>query len=141
MTADDTLTKHEAKLVKYIENLADLMGLKEWSFGLGSSLLKNDEALARIETVRVLCTAVIEVNELFWETDAAQQRKCIVHELLHIYFSTDRIMTGLENQLTRSVMDLFVAHAEIETEIQVDRLAKVIAPFFPEPKPFKKVKK
>lgn len=72
-------------LGKYCREMADLMGLKDWTLLLKREPTADEEVLAEVNVIYGRRFAVIRVCKEFREITREEQRQVICHELVHCH--------------------------------------------------------
>jgi hypothetical protein len=97
----------------------------------------DKDAWAIIEVCRQHDTAWIQVAwpEFFDSKTPDEQRRYLVHELIHIHLDrSDQMMCDLSTMFPENTATTFAkARHKVEIEFATERLARIIAPFMPLP--------
>jgi hypothetical protein len=113
------------RLLAHHLNLTDWVIVLERAHHLGSSY-------ARIEINHHKKEAGVTLSENFWGWTPEQQRKTLVHELLHLHTARlCRVMTRLHDQHDTDLVRYAEKALDEEEEIVIEQLARVIAPLMP----------
>jgi hypothetical protein len=125
--------QHE-KYQAYIRGLADQLSLQDWEVVLKRDWADED-ANASSGVSRTKNRIWIEIAEDFGDFSLEQQRRSLVHELLHAHVArTEKTIYRLEEMLPTNKAALLTRKAfDDEMEIVVERLARILAPFMPLP--------
>jgi hypothetical protein len=73
-----------AELDKYIQYMADALGVTTWYITLDHDDPKDPSSVISVYIAKQSVEATIRVSDRFWEKDALYQRWCVLHEILHI---------------------------------------------------------
>lgn len=115
--------------LSYTWKLADLLGLKDWSFTIDEGIPVDSHDM--IGTAGIQChhgqMATVRFTEPFLDGAPEEQRLWLTHELLHCHFR--RLDTFLSHTLDKRDKLYYDEHEE---EI-VHRLARLMAPQMPLP--------
>lgn len=133
------MTRKEFERTKrYLRELADPMGLRDWSFHLGRIPLEESSGnLATVQPTYGQRDAVIRLCIDFPTKSSDERRYILVHELLHCHL--DRIMTPFrENRvvwrlLGSAAADVIDDQVRENIEHAVDAIAREWAPALPLP--------
>lgn len=124
--------QQRAALDSYVRQVADQLGLRDWTFSILEDPCSDDSC--------ALCTptygrrlATLEFCAEFRNHDAATQRHTVVHELLHCVFAPeqDHVRLGLVKHLSQSTYDAFYEAYQLMHEYAIDGLADSVAPLMP----------
>lgn len=130
------MTLNERKrLGKYVRNIANTLGLRDWQLNLMPDEPDTKEAHAAVACTYGRKIASIWFASGFELLEPQEQRHVIVHELLHIHF--DRVLT-LSSQALPAAMGapawgVFDEAMRDHIEHGVDAVAEAIADAFPLP--------
>lgn len=124
--------KQRTSLVRYIRLIADMMGLRDWTFELDNDPTDAND-LAHIEPIFGQRRAIIAVSAGFAGCPPEFQRKAIVHELTHAHQAarTHLVHRALPSLLGEAGWSAFESAYRLEDELATDSLATGIEPFFP----------
>jgi len=123
-----------AALSAYIRDLADVLHLRDWEISLSRTISDTGHYRAEISLHQQKDEAIIELAESWFGRTREQQRRTLVHELLHIHTSRlCRVMTRVSTQIGSELMTYLESTHGEEEEIVIERLARVIAPMMPLP--------
>ncbi len=123
-----------AVLSGYIRDLADAMGLRDWSISLGRYISDTGEYRAQITLHRQKDEAEVELSEAWFGRTPEEQRQTVVHELLHIHTARlCRTLTRFTEQVGGELATYLAKEHDEEEEIVIERLARVLAPYLPLP--------
>jgi hypothetical protein len=112
----------------YVRRLADLMGLRDWTFYVPGDQRPHDpDANAEVKCWRGRKHATVLFGESFLRADEADQRHSVVHELIHCHFAAMgwAAQEGLSADAERGWHLAF--------EYGVDGLADAVSPLLPLP--------
>ncbi len=118
----------------YLRHLAQLLLVGDWEIAL-MRLSSDDGARAQISLHREKDEASVFLHRDFFGFTREQQRRTLVHELLHIQTARIcRAMTQLAEQFAdHSTIQYACIRLGEEEEILIDRLARSVAPLLPLP--------
>lgn len=125
--------------LEYLRRLADGMALRDWTFALAPGLPVdvNDEyaTQAEIQLHPHADIAFLAVAGPFFEEEVDVQRRILVHELLHCHRARTDYMVrhDLEDLVGKPADRLFWSGYSRQREVEVEAVAKVLAPFMPLP--------
>lgn len=119
---------------RYARDLADLMGLRDWSVDVDHEPTKSGfDAQVRIPDGRR--EIHLAFCERFDQLEPDEQRHAIVHELVHPHLS--RVWSTVQDGATEAfggvALRMFMSAVHREVEHSVDALAAIIARNMPEP--------
>lgn len=119
-------------LGRYIRHVADMMGLRDWSFELSHNPA-DGEAYASIVTTYGRKVAVIEVCPNWPNLDPKVQRHSIVHELVHAHLGglKNYVYHALPSLLGEASWSAFESAYRMHDELATDGIADGIAAGFP----------
>lgn len=122
---------------KYTRELADLLLLRDWEITLTRDAPINEDATAAVSVMDVENRASIYLSGRYWHQTAEERREYLVHELLHCHLDRcKRVMGQLADQWDENSACQFAREAHRkETEICVQKFARLLAPFMPLPPP------
>lgn len=130
--------KNHAALVGYVREIAAVLGLSHWSLRLPADEYAEDGTHAHCESIEGRHYSTIRFARNFLESDDAEVRYVVTHELLHCHTAdlSDCVSHDLRavRSMSRSELRLFRAGFARREEYLVDALASVIAPMLPLPK-------
>jgi hypothetical protein len=122
-------------LSKYIRDVADKLGLKDWEFELKREPPEDKDAGAEVSPAEGRKFAHILVASDFREYKPKTQANYILHELIHLHLQSacDVIRLDLwENRvLPQTTYDVLCGGFRRQIEYAVDGLATALAPMFP----------
>jgi hypothetical protein len=115
------------RFAAYLRTLADLIGLKDWTFRIDDEPPADRGHCAAIGCIQGKRRAVLRFSEEFLDGTPGQRREWLAHELIHCHGAlVDEVAeTGLSND-DRRVYTLL-------SENMVDALAVALAPHMPLP--------
>jgi hypothetical protein len=116
----------------YFRALADLMGLRDWTFELKDGPSDEPDHAAAIQCVYGRRLGHIFLADAFLDADPAERRATAVHELLHAHFA------GMHNLLHNerregAVSDTLFRAYDLAMESGIDAVAEALAPHLPLP--------
>lgn len=118
----------------YIRRIADLMGMQHWDVFVAAEAARKG-VNASVEPVDGRQVAPIFLARDWWDHSPEDKRNDIVHELIHCIHrdQTDLIRVALRDSgyLPGKAFQLLWTGFAQATEVMVDHLAGVIAPFMP----------
>jgi hypothetical protein len=121
----------------YIRDLADAMGLKDWTFKIDDRPADDDadaDADAQIRCIYGQRRAVIRLCVGFDGYDAEKQRGILTHELIHPHIDPiDTVTRNMEPLIGRPAWTIFNGAMDDAIENATDAIAVVLAPFLPLP--------
>jgi hypothetical protein len=120
------------ELARYIRDLADRLGLKDWEYLLSEDP-PHDAAWASIEPIEGQKLGVIRLCPDWDNRDDDGRRLTIVHELLHSHqaMALDIVRIDLLKHLAQSTYDVFQVTHRRAMEYANDAVARVLAPLMP----------
>jgi hypothetical protein len=119
--------------LRYLRQLADLLGLRDWHITLSRAHSAHD-VFAAVRVDRQKDEATVHLNDTWHGFTPEQQRQTLVHELLHCHTTRlHRVVTRLGYLIDGPAMEYVKQAHDEEEEIVVQRLARVIAPYLPLP--------
>jgi hypothetical protein len=112
------------KFVPYLVSLKNQLNLKDWEAKISDEHPYTDNALAQVDMPFGRKLFIIRLSDAFLVSTREEQRRTLVHELIHVHFSPahDLAMDQLEKELKSPFQRM--------VEYGVDGLADAIAPFF-----------
>lgn len=132
------MTKRDRKVLsEYVRWVADVIGLRDWTFELLPSEALEDtdggKTLASCATADGRRFAVIRFDRGFKDTSPTDQRDTVVHELVHCHLSNLQwqFENDLKVHLAPHVFMALNASFERNVELAVDALAGAIAKHLP----------
>ena len=114
--------------VPYVRQLAESMALKDWNIRLDPCDLARDGAEASIWLANTQRLAIVYLSEHFLGCKPEEQRKTLVHELIHCHVEMMRMTM---NKLVTEEKDRDIILFQVE--YAVDSLADAFAPHMPLP--------
>jgi hypothetical protein len=122
---------------RYLRDLADRLGLKDWRIDLERDQPADDRHGASCSAYPGQQRVAIRLSRTFLDTySPAEQRQAALHEVLHPHFerTDDPLWVAIDNghgdtALLRLIRDL----QRNEREYVIDNLATAIAPLLPLP--------
>ncbi len=115
----------------YVRQLADAMGLKDWSFKIDDEV-SDDHCDAQIRCIYGQRRAVIRLGAQLDAYDPEKQRGIIAHELIHCHLALiDAAARYVEPALGSVAWPLFEGAMADANEQATDAIAVVLAPFLP----------
>lgn len=118
----------------YLADLAGRLGLSGWDVWVAAEPSK-DGALAHVEPTEGRRVAPVHLCSDWPERGPEDKRQILVHELLHLVHrdQTDLIRSALPESgyLPDGAYRLLWESFRLATEVMVDHLAQVLAPFMP----------
>lgn len=129
-----TRRRHLDRMRRYVAVLQPLLRLQGWDITVPDEPPEEDDAWAVCERSKHGWDARVFIADRLLAASPDQQRKTLVHELLHLYTHDWHVahldaLTGLE-QTSRNWARERHDH---EHERCVDAIARVLAPFLPLP--------
>lgn len=123
--------RQHKRLGKYVRELANVLGLYDWTLIL-ANVPADEDALAQVDVTDGQHRAVLSVCGEWNTMDVGEKRRALVHELIHCHeqkamesvMGEEAPMATLLGAAAWSVLE-FTLHKD--TEIMVDNLAIVIA--------------
>jgi hypothetical protein len=136
MTVVDKRMPHDGAmwLGKYIRDMADLCGLRDWCFTIMSEQ-PSPSAYADIQITPQQRHASIRVAVGLLAIGGDTLRRCIAHELVHCHMEPLEVALNTVAEGEMSPRDWRVLHNVHNEELEraTDALARVLAPFLPLP--------
>lgn len=118
---------------EYVRDIANRMRLHDYEIGL-SDQKSSDEASAEVTSCDCRRTAVIYLSDTFLTIESPQeQRRIIVHELLHAHF---HLFDGMVRNSIPSLDQQKLV--DMAFEVALEEITRVIAPSMPLPGKSKK---
>src|SRR5688572_8706081 len=119
----------------YVNEVAALLCLKDWTVELTDDHPNDTEGLAEIEPVDGRKYAVLRLCAHWHDRTPEKQRHSIVHELVHLHHvaATDIIRVDMPRHLSQQAYDILWGAFLRQVEYLVDGLADALAPFMPLP--------
>lgn len=111
---------------RYVREVADRMGLKDWLFHIHDEPTESSEAAAEIYPTFGRKVATIHFSDRFLDDSPEAQREIVCHELIHCHFNA---ACQVADRLEEVLHEVFI----MEIEYGVDGLASVIARGMPLP--------
>jgi hypothetical protein len=102
------------------------MRLRDWRFDI--VLVPELDSMASIECTPNRQHAVIRLGEQYFDSDAEQQRHCLVHELVHPHL--DGIRTAactIQDAVGQQTYGVFARNHDDQLERATDQLATMIS--------------
>lgn len=121
----------------YLNEIKDFLGLKDWIIELDRTEPKSDNSWAEVTVCDAHDTAWVRIAyPSFFEQKPEDQRQWLIHEVMHCHFDRiQEVMRKLEKHTENSsAMEFAKDQHMTEIEFSTDRIARVLAPFFPLPK-------
>jgi hypothetical protein len=119
-------------LVNYTREMADRMGLRDWSFDIASGE-PSEGSIASTEVWGSSSTATIWIGDKFWKYGPLMMRETVCHELVH--WHTDKFFKAgrevMRRTLGREAYELSLDHYRAFHELTVDGIAAAWAREFP----------
>lgn len=132
-TTTTMTNQHFDLLGKYIRNMADGIGLSEWTITLSHEPCE-DHAGATVSPTDAARRATIKVNRDFLSYTKEEQTHVILHELLHLHLTPimDIIRCDLWDArlLSQSSYQILSYSLKRQSEYAVDLMAKALSPMF-----------
>jgi hypothetical protein len=130
----DTLPAHQKLFEQYIETLKTSLELDRWSTDVVWNSASTDDCDAQVEIIEGRYAALIWLHDDFFILSRAEQRRVVVHELLHLHssgvMSAVSIASHAMAKPTRKVAVKLIRDAE---EHMIDSLSVAVAKFLPLP--------
>lgn len=123
--------RQHKRLGRYVRELANVLGLYEWSLLLGDEPA-DDDALTSVVVTDGQNRAVISVCKDFNTLELREKRRALIHELVHCHEqkameTVTSDTSPLPDLLGLAAWEVFVHSISKDHEIMVDNLAIVIA--------------
>lgn len=120
---------------EYTRDLADRLLLKDWEITLKRDTPARKDCYAAVHVMATENHAIIRLDDDFWHGTAEDRREWLVHELLHCHLDRpNQIVEQLADQWDENSACQFAREAHRkETEVCVQRFARLLAPFMPLP--------
>lgn len=113
---------------QYTRNLADAIGLRDWTFRVDYAPLDNPGHRAEVERTYGRKCATILIHDDFLQSSPEDQAQTIAHELLHCHIGGMQDHASLlRESLPSGVFAVWHPLFEWQVELAVDALADVIA--------------
>jgi hypothetical protein len=119
----------------YLRELADRLLLRDWEIELRREW-SDTNAYATCMPFDKENHLWVKLSESFDGNPAEERREWLVHELLHAHFARlDRVVERVKELASadNDLMKLVAQHHDEESEICVQRLARILTPFLPLP--------
>lgn len=117
----------------YLRALADALLLRDWEIELLRQWA-NDGAYADCQVYHKEQHMRVRVCEGIWGNPREQIREWLTHEIFHAHIGRlDRLVEHFTEIVDNPGAALFEKEYDDETEILVQNLARIIAPFMPLP--------
>ena len=125
-----------ARIIAYVWHLGDLMRIRplwELRVKIEEDPGGDEGADAHVDPTSGRYHAAISISEDAVKEGGDRLRYVAVHELVHLYHqeSSDVIRKGLVPALSSQTYEVIWEMFSHQTELMVDRLATLIAPFMP----------
>lgn len=119
-------------LGEYMRNIADVMGLRDWTLNLLHEPC-DDDCNAQVRLIYGRKVADIRVSEAFRSFDPERIRRTVVHELIHFHFAacSNLIEHDLSGHLSKQALNIFFSAWVRDFEYGVDGLATAVASSLP----------
>lgn len=118
----------------YLAELQQHMSLRHWDLAIDWDEMCADDCDAQVSTVDGRYTAVLWLHDRFFTLPLAEQRRVLVHELLHMH--TSGVITaarlGIKN-LTKDTRSWVMGYVRDAEEHAVDALSQVVGGHLPLP--------
>lgn len=124
--------KQYASLGRYVRHVANLLGLRDWTFEVSHSPASSD-AYASIEPTFGRKVATLDFCANWPDLEPAIQRHAIVHELIHAHLAglQTYVYHALPTLLGEAAWSAFESAYRQQNELATDGLADGIAASFP----------
>jgi hypothetical protein len=121
---------------RYVEEAQGVLGLLDLTIKVTDEQAPED-TYADIQVHPEAPEATIRIAHGFWTLTPDEQRRVIVHELLHCHMAAMvNLKDDLEKTLGTAAFDIFDAAFERAHERTTDKLARLMAPLLPLPPKF-----
>jgi hypothetical protein len=126
-------TEKLAEFADWLRAAANQLGLRDWDVSV-SKKLPDSNATAQTYLRTDAPEMVVALSKGFFDWTEPYRRQVLVHELLHAHFHglSKYARDAVEGELGKRWEDLFGMTVSNHEEMSVDRLARAIAPMFPE---------
>ena len=130
------MSRRITQVRRYVEEAQGALGLLDLTVKVTDEQAPED-TYADIQVHPEAPEATIRVAHGFWALTPDEQRRVIVHELLHIHMAAMvNLKDDLEKTLGTTAFDIFDAAFERAHERTTDKLARLMAPLLPLPPKF-----
>jgi hypothetical protein len=130
------MSRRTDQVAAYIERAQETLMLLDLTIKVTEEQAPED-TYADISVHDEAPEATIRLAHSFWTLSAEDQRRVLVHELLHCHLAAlSNLKDDLEKTLGLAAFELFAASFERAEERTVDKLARIIAPLLPLPRTF-----
>lgn len=135
------MSSRESLVADHLQHLAAFLGHSYWLFYV-SAEHAPEQAWAEID-ISNCNEAEVKLSARFWQAPSHIQNQVLLHELLHISFhkkhelfldAMDSVLDWLsatDRKKARAMLDIFLKGAERVEEVEVNRLAIILAKFAP----------
>lgn len=121
-------------LGRYVRDMADLMGLRDWTVGIASDPPEDDEANASVEVTFGRRYAMIKFSATWTERAPEEMRQTVVHELAHCHlWSMNQRICDLHNLLGTGTYEVMEKAYRENLELAIDAIAQAWAETLPLP--------
>lgn len=112
---------------KMVRNLADAIGLRDWTFRVDYAPLENPHHAAEVTRTYGRKCAVVTIHDVFLQASPEEQVQTIAHELIHCHLGVVQDHAALlEQSLPVETFSVWHPLFELQLEFAVDALADVI---------------
>lgn len=121
-------------LKAYIRQIADIAGLRDWTFIVKREATTAEDAVASVERVYGRKLAVIYFCDDFrHQISDDQQRYTVIHELLHCHLAhLDQLVDDcIRPDASQSAWNVFFPAYRLANEYAIDGIADCMAPHLP----------
>ena len=132
----DHLSKAEKRAIgRYVREIADLYGLRDWTVEVSDHEPKESDTLAEVTVTPGRHFASIGFAKRYLDESPENQREIVVHELSHIHFEGGWAVLrhDLADYLGQMAYDHSMASFGRQMEMGIDGVAHSIAAHFPLP--------
>jgi hypothetical protein len=123
----DARAAERTRFARYARSLADRMALRDWTTTISSDLPCDPDALASVVCCEGRRHVTIRLSVEILESDPAEQRQIMCHELLHCHFAAAAKIA--EKQLEEDQYEVF----KLMLEYGIDAVAESWAAHLPLP--------
>jgi hypothetical protein len=117
---------------EFLRFAADRLGLRDWAFNLKWQPCEDNEAMASVTCVEGQKRANITLSRTFADYPWPEQRKALIHELLHCHFEpVCQVLWSAEPHLGMGAFNILDRNHHMAIEYAVDAIAHEVAGFFP----------
>jgi hypothetical protein len=122
------------ELGKYVRNMADLMGLRDWHLKLMNDPPDDPEAAACCEVIYGQKYALIRFHRDWTSADPEELRSTVIHELIHCHVEPMRwSVNNVKHVVGTAMFEVIFDAFSDALEVAVDGMARAWAESMPLP--------